>query len=88
MTAADPFAGMSDAAVLERAADHLQKAAAHRHGSAPSKREWESFQVAMAALDRRQAAARWRAAMRLMPLNVAWRDRPAGSPPETGGGTT
>jgi hypothetical protein len=80
MTAVDPFAGMSDKAVLNRAADHLQRAAASKHGSLPSKRHWLQFTHAMAEREQRQAAARWRAALRLRPLDVTWRDLPAPGP--------
>lgn len=84
MTAgADPFAGMSDAAVLSCAADNLQRSAALRDQCVPYRAEWLKFRDAMDELERRQAAARWRSAMRLTPLNVTWRGVPAGSQAET-----
>ncbi len=55
MTAAGPFAGMSDRQVLESAAAHLQKAAALPHGSLPSKRELGKFRQAMTEFERREA---------------------------------
>ena len=74
MTSPGPWAGKSDAAVLGCAADHLQKSAALPHGSLASKRELSLFWAAMAEIERRQAAARYRAALRLRPVSVTWRD--------------
>lgn len=84
MMAADQFDGMSDATVLNYAADYLQRSAALRDRCAPYRAEWLKFRDAMDELERRQAAARWRAAIRLRPVSVTWRGLPAGSPAETG----
>lgn len=73
MTTPDPFAGMSDRSLLERAVAHLRRAADFPLGSHLSKREWLKFSAAMAELDRRQMLVRGRAALRLEPVSVTWR---------------